>query len=154
MLQTGYQPTMTRQFALPPSLNRRGPCLGNQEPSARMGFGELAGETAAECVAVCCCCPCGLVNLLVLTVYKVPAGLCRKALKKRKHRRKGGSLLPRRLGCPNGCDDNEFEIHLMPVDSELELDVTSKEVVELDKEMWDLFYETGFWRSHSQLGRE
>ncbi|KAL2534515.1 hypothetical protein Adt_07866 [Abeliophyllum distichum] len=110
---------------------------------------EVAGGTAAECAAVCCCCPCGLMNLLVLAVYKLPAGLCRKALRrKRRHRMiKNGLLPPRQCGC----DDKELQI--LPISgpvamvNALELD---KDVAELEKEMWEKFYGAGFWRSSSQ----
>ncbi|KAF2322408.1 hypothetical protein GH714_014752 [Hevea brasiliensis] len=42
-------------------------------------FGEVAGGTAAECTAVCCCCPCTVMNILVLAIYKMPACICRRA---------------------------------------------------------------------------
>ncbi|KAL0370244.1 UNVERIFIED_CONTAM: hypothetical protein Sangu_0342500 [Sesamum angustifolium] len=41
------------------------------------------GETAGECAAVCCCCPCGMVHLLILAVYRLPAGLWRKKKRER-----------------------------------------------------------------------
>ncbi|KAK4371738.1 hypothetical protein RND71_007122 [Anisodus tanguticus] len=104
-----------------------------------------------------CCCPCGLVNLLVLAMYKLPAGLCRKALRRKRRRRlmKKGLLQPKGQ-C--GCDDSELSIHpigggapLAVVDggSSLESDT---DVVALEKEMWSKFYGAGFWRSPSQRG--
>lgn len=45
------------------------------------GFGELAGGTTAAFAAVSCC-PCALVYLAALAFVKLPAGLCKKALKK------------------------------------------------------------------------
>ncbi|KAL3825673.1 hypothetical protein ACJIZ3_021702 [Penstemon smallii] len=157
---------MTRQIVLraPSSMaDRRQPLLENVDSSSRGGvrkvrMAEVAGGTTAECAAVCCCCPCGLINILVLAVYKVPAGLCRKALRKKRRRRltKKGLLPPRKCGC----DDVEFQIHPMggPMGmvNGLEMgpmgpgDVDDKEVIELEKEMWDKFYGTGFWRSSSQ----
>ncbi|KAL7096441.1 hypothetical protein ACP275_10G079300 [Erythranthe tilingii] len=151
---------MTRQMVMrSPAVDRRqSPLLESSDYSSRGGprnkvrLAEVAGGTAAECAAVCCCCPCGLVNLIVLAVYKLPAGLCRKALRRKRHRRllKKG-LLPQRK-C--GCDENEFQIH--PVTSPLAM-VTAlesvsddSEVIELEKEMWDKFYGAGFWRSPSQ----
>ncbi|GMN39612.1 hypothetical protein TIFTF001_008845 [Ficus carica] len=155
-----------------PSSNRRQPLLGAAPPAtlsySRGGssrrLAEVAGGTAAECAAVCCCCPCGLLNLLVLAVYKIPAGLCRRAMRKKRRRRvtkKGGALPPplpppppplcRRRG-----DENEIWQKIHPVTtgngvvlacSENEND---KEVEELEKEMWERFYSTGFWRSPSQ----
>lgn len=55
-----------------PFLTREHPCRG---------FGEVAGGTTAAFAAVCCC-PCALVHLAALAFVKLPAGLCKKALKK------------------------------------------------------------------------
>ncbi|XP_073129394.1 uncharacterized protein [Henckelia pumila] len=151
---------MMRQVVLrqPGSMvDRRQPLLQSSDYSSRGGLrkvrlAEVAGGTAAECAAVCCCCPCGLVNLLVLAVYKVPAGLCRKALRRKRRRRlmKKGLLPPRKCGC----DDKEPQIHPLSspvaIVNALESGLDNKEVLELEKEMWDKFYSTGFWRSSSQ----
>ncbi|XP_052175424.1 uncharacterized protein LOC127790166 [Diospyros lotus] len=138
----------------PSSTNRQQPLLEASKPCS-MRVGEVAGGTAAECAAVCCC-PCALlVNLLVLAVYKLPAGLCRKALQGKRRRRltKQGLLPQRSSRCHCGCDDTEVQIHpisvvdLSPAAESLPPD---KEVLQLEKEMWDRFYSTGFWRSPSQ----
>ncbi|KZV22000.1 hypothetical protein F511_41454 [Dorcoceras hygrometricum] len=148
---------MTRQVVLrqPGSMvDRRQPLLQNSDYSSRgclrkVRLAEVAGGTTAECAAVCCCCPCGLVNLLVLAVYKVPAGLCRKALRRKRLRRlmKKGLMQPRKCGC----DEMEPQIHPLSspvaIVNALESD---KEVLQLEKEMWDKFYSAGFWRSSSQ----
>ncbi|KAL0344866.1 UNVERIFIED_CONTAM: hypothetical protein Sradi_4317900 [Sesamum radiatum] len=146
--------------------DRRQPLLSGVDYSSRGGvrnnarLAEVAGGTAAECAAVCCCCPCGLVDLLVLAVYKVPAGLCRKALRKKRRRKlmKMG-MLPRR-NCH--CDEHELEIHPVTAPlsmvSSLESGVSSlesgldtdKDVIELDKEMLEKFFGGGFWRSSSR----
>lgn len=133
---------------------RRQPLLSDQENSRRGGskrVAEVVGGTTAECAAICCCCPCGLVNLLVLAVYKVPAGLCRKALRRKRRRKlmKKGLLPPRK-----SCNDVEFlQLHHFS-GPQLKEEVNSlerdKDVVELEKEMWDKFYSAGFWRSPSQ----
>ncbi|GFQ07771.1 hypothetical protein PHJA_002921100, partial [Phtheirospermum japonicum] len=70
-------------------------------PLRNSRFAEVAGGTAAECAAVCCCCPCGLVDLLVLAVYKLPAGLCPEGAEKKRPRRlvKMGLLPPAEVGC-------------------------------------------------------
>lgn len=124
-----------------------------------MGFGEVAGGTAAECAAVCCCCPCALVDFLVLTVYKLPAGLCRKALKqKRRSRLMKKGLLPQPSSRHCGCDDMELQIHpvaaisesMMAADKVLESVQLDEDVMQLEKEMWERFYGAGFWRSPSQ----
>ncbi|CDY47923.1 BnaAnng09550D [Brassica napus] len=63
--------------------------LSSPSPNATCGGStpaEFCGGTTASCAAVWCCCPCGIVNLVVLAVYKVPRGICRRAL--RSHRRK------------------------------------------------------------------
>ncbi|KAL2481755.1 hypothetical protein Adt_34721 [Abeliophyllum distichum] len=151
---------MTRQVMLhspASSVGRRRPLLDNHDYSSRGGLrkvklAEVAGGTAAECAAVCCCCPCGLVNLLVLAVYKLPAGLCRKALRHKRRRRliKQGLLPPRQCGC----DDKELQIH--PISGPLTMgnaleSNSNKDAIELEKEMWDKFYgSAGFWRSSSQ----
>ncbi|KAK3204166.1 hypothetical protein Dsin_018212 [Dipteronia sinensis] len=70
-------------------------------------FGKVACGTAMKCSAVCCCCLFTMMNLLVLAVYKVHAGLCKKAWRRqRKQRRLGkwqhvGGLLmgPRNNSC-------------------------------------------------------
>ncbi|CAK7342129.1 unnamed protein product [Dovyalis caffra] len=145
------------------SLIKRRPLLGHSSSSSSSccsgRFGELAGGTTAECAAICCCCPCGLINLLVLTIYKVPAGICRRALRRKRRQKviKKGLLPPRTRSCRCGCDDTELQIHPMScVDDsfrEFDEEVTLKEeeaMVKLEKEMWETFYGTGFWRSPSQ----
>lgn len=113
---------------------------------------EVAGGTTADCAAVCCCGPCAVVNLVVLAVYKVPAGLCRKALRRKRLRRlmKEGGLPPRSCGC----DEEFFELHHISSHVSMVSALNSlpedTEVVELEKEMWDKFYGAGFWRSPSQ----
>lgn len=45
------------------------------------GCGEVAGDTTAAFAAVICC-PCALLHLAALAFVKLPAGLCKKTLKK------------------------------------------------------------------------
>lgn len=140
--------------------SRRQPLLETQDCSSRGGvrFAEVAGGTTAECAAVCCCCPCSVINLLVLAMYKVPAGLCRKALRRKRRRRlmkkglliQGGSSHQR-----SSCDGAEFLIHPAVAAAAAESLMmkpmeTDKDVMELEREMWERFYGTGFWRSPSQ----
>ncbi|KAD7479760.1 hypothetical protein E3N88_02896 [Mikania micrantha] len=47
----------------------------------------MAGGTTAECAAVVCCFPCTVFHVILMAVYKVPAGLYRKAVRKKRHRR-------------------------------------------------------------------
>ncbi|KAK8476060.1 hypothetical protein V6N13_067456 [Hibiscus sabdariffa] len=109
-------------------------------------FGELCGGTTAECAAVCCCFPCGIANLLVLVVYKVPAGLCRRAfrLKRRRKSQKKGLFQPRN-GC--GCEEGEAMACVKDVKVSEEDD---EALFKLEQEMWEKFRGTGFWRSSSQ----
>ncbi|OVA07206.1 hypothetical protein BVC80_1289g134 [Macleaya cordata] len=160
---------MTRQIFLRPTNRRQQPLLSNQSPAGSMRFAnqsprgsrrfaEVAGGTTAECAAICCCCPCGIMNFLVLAVYKLPAGLCRKALKnKRIKRLKKKGMLSQRRKCSCGCDETEIQIHPVAVDEwsgggadNKSETLSAKEVQDLENEMWDRFYSTGFWRSPSQ----
>ncbi|GAB4834123.1 hypothetical protein Ancab_032386 [Ancistrocladus abbreviatus] len=170
---------MTRNQIIirPTTVYRRQPLLDTHKSSSTGSarLAEVAGGTLAECTAICCCCPCGLVTLLVLAVYKVPAGLCRKILRTRRRRRliKKG-LMPlesnpvssrlQRCGGLCGCDETELHIHpvaaaAMALEAFPDMDevfvvgrevAMEKELVELEKQMWDRFYGTGFWRSLSQ----
>ncbi|KAG2305841.1 hypothetical protein Bca52824_025589 [Brassica carinata] len=156
--------------------------LSSPSPTATCGGStpaEFCGGTTASCAAVCCCCPCGLVNLLVLAIYKVPRGICRRALRIRRRRQ----LVKNRIFPPLPADgrvfqNSEFAVH--PVDSnegsdeeeddddfldlkyfgksaaggvttvEVESDEDDEAVLALEKEMWNRFYGAGFWRSPSQ----
>ncbi|KAJ4840083.1 hypothetical protein Tsubulata_009895 [Turnera subulata] len=157
------------------SHNKRQPLLRHNHSDASSysysssctSFGEVAGGATAECAAICCCCPCGLANFLFLTIYKVPAGLCRRALrrKRRKQLIKKGLLQPTPR-CRCGCDDTGIQIHPIghfdrsdgeeeDTDEEEEEDHPDKvkareEMLRLEQEMWETFYGTGFWRSPSQ----
>jgi hypothetical protein len=122
-------------------------------------FGEVAGGTAAGCAAVCCCCPCTVINLLVLAVYKVPVSLCRKAKKRQRLRRKQKerSLLSRAssgLSRDEGWEKEAREIMEKGkcCDQHNHDPNGETDAVDLEKEMWDQFYNTGFWRSPSQRG--
>ncbi|KAK4725224.1 hypothetical protein R3W88_028003 [Solanum pinnatisectum] len=167
---------MTRPIIIPSppllSLDKRQPLLSSQDSSPsssggvrgsssggtvvrRARLAEVAGGTTAECAAVACCCPCGIANLLVLAVYKVPAGLCRKALRKnRRNRLMKKGLLP--ASGSGHCSCDEMELHAYQISSPIAVVggagnlATDKDALELEKEMWEKFYGTGFWRSPSQ----
>ncbi|KAL4353881.1 hypothetical protein GQ457_06G011120 [Hibiscus cannabinus] len=116
-------------------------------------FGEVCGGTTADVAAVCCCCPCGLANLVVLAIYKVPAGLYRKALRQKRLRKlqKKGMLQSKNQGAHIRVNDQEshcMDDYFQDVESSEE---TEKAAVELENEMWQKFYGTGFWRSPSQM---
>ncbi|XP_051131182.1 uncharacterized protein LOC127251504 [Andrographis paniculata] len=141
-LKKGYPRIVEKSNSYPPQGSNR-----------RARLAEVAGGTTAECAAVACCCPCGLVHLFVLAAFKLPAGLCRKALRRRRRRRQiqnAGLLAPPRK-C--SCDDSVM-MHIHPVSNPAAMvnaiDSDNSEVIELEKEMWDRFYGAGFWRSPSQ----
>ncbi|XP_076881055.1 uncharacterized protein LOC143529065 [Bidens hawaiensis] len=137
---------MTKQqivFYRSPTERRRQYLLDSEQRlNGGRRFAEVAGGTTAECAAVICCFPCTVVNIIVLAVYKVPAGLCRKALRKRRRRR----ML---IGGDVSVDGTEFAIHPAELLAVKALTV-DEEFVELENEMWETFYGTGFWRSLSQ----
>ncbi|XP_054817277.1 uncharacterized protein LOC129316901 [Prosopis cineraria] len=139
-----------------PPEKTRGQVLNNAPRGAREA-GEVAGGTAAECTAIFCCLPCTVMNVVVLVVYKVPVGLCRKAIHTCKGRpqprplkKKDGVLLNERSGpkCrPIYYVETTLEEHLA---SEAEKEKLNAEFREMDAQMWAPFHGTGFWRSHSQ----
>ncbi|KAK4757400.1 hypothetical protein SAY87_018701 [Trapa incisa] len=125
----------------------------NSSVSSTASLGELTGGTTAECAAIWCC-PCGIVNLLVLMTYKLPAGLCRRALKRKRRQRliKQGLLNPK--GCRPLSRVDEMDVPPITLSDLLELkkpaQEVQKEVAQLEKEMWERFYGAGFWRSPSR----
>ncbi|XP_038901895.1 uncharacterized protein LOC120088573 [Benincasa hispida] len=118
---------------------------GNRVKEKRR-FAEVAGGTAAGCAAICCCFPCSMMNLLILTVYKVPVGLCKKVWNKRGKRRQIAKKNAA-AGKEWRNDDREKEDR---GESSLPSSYFSSEDMELEKEMWERFYGTGFWRTPSQ----
>lgn len=119
-------------------------------------FSEVAGGATAGIAAVACCAPFGIADLLVLAVYRVPTGLCRKALRHKRRRRlmKKGSLYLRPAGhehmCDCGCCDG-MELEFQTGDPVIMAEAMEKDddIMQLEKEMWDKFYGAGFWRSPS-----
>jgi len=143
--------------------NRRQPLLQRQPSKLATSVGEVVGGTAAECVAVCCCVPCGVANFLVLAIYKLPAALCRRMLRQRRHRKiaKEGLLRPTRRHCSCGCCE-DVTGRIFPMCANDAFDVerlhspepdSDDDTLALEKEMWDRFYNTGFWRSSSNRER-
>ncbi|KAL0017490.1 hypothetical protein SO802_004559 [Lithocarpus litseifolius] len=66
-----------------PGFNR-GQLLLLEKGKERQRIAEEVGGTAVECATICCCCPCSLVNLVILALYRFPAGLCKKTWKRRR----------------------------------------------------------------------
>ncbi|OWM79018.1 uncharacterized protein LOC116195406 [Punica granatum] len=153
---------MTRQIVLrgASSVSRRQPLLKAKSTSSSCSsvrFAEVAGGTTAECAAIWCCCPCGIMNLIVLAVYKVPAGLCRRALRRKRRQRliKQGLLSPKGSRLSSRFEEREDAlVHPITLSDLLEANKSAREVemevAQLEKEMWERFYGTGFWRSPSQ----
>ncbi|XP_044508930.1 uncharacterized protein LOC123227872 [Mangifera indica] len=148
---------MSRQIVIrSPSVNRIQSLLrpSRAAPTRSSRFAEMTGGTTAECVAVCCCCPCGIVNLLVLALYKVPARLFKKAIKEKRKKRliKKGLLPPRKKSkCKCGPEDMELQVYpVQNVSEAINSEDTELELMKLEKEMWERFYSTGFWGSPSQ----
>ncbi|KAL8509892.1 hypothetical protein ACS0TY_016929 [Phlomoides rotata] len=113
----------------------------------RVSMAEVAGGTSADCMAV------GQplrASGVQGSGRAVPEGAEEEAPPPTDEER---GAPPRRCGC----DEEFFELH--PVASHvsmvsaLESLLEDREVIELEKEMWDKFYGTGFWRSPSQRRR-
>jgi len=154
------------------SNHRRQPLLQQSKNSLRAGTSTRLGEAVGGTAAVCCCAPCAVANIVYLAIYKVPATLCLRALKKRRqrHRRRiqasGEGMFPAKRRCTCGCCDDVVGARVHPTCSDddetyrgvksesLGVQEEDKDVVELEKEMWDTFYETGFWRSSSQRNKD
>nr|DAD29025.1 TPA_asm: hypothetical protein HUJ06_030493 [Nelumbo nucifera] len=103
---------------------------------------EAIGTATADCAVLCCCCPCGFVNLILMALYKIPAGLCRKAFRKRRKK------LPYWRGYTRSPDIDE-----MPIRSEtdnLHRSEDEKWDAQLDKEIETIFGNSGFWRRESR----
>ncbi|XP_049409738.1 uncharacterized protein LOC125872960 [Solanum stenotomum] len=124
--------------------------------STHKRIGEVAGGTAAECAMVCCCCPCTVMHLLVLAVYKVPTGLCRNIWRKKKQER----LLRKKKKEEDSWKSmkNNKNVYLGAYDEDDgdrekfdgEDDDGVREAADFETEMWDRFYGAGFWRTLSQ----
>ena len=123
----------------------------------RRKVGEVAGGAAAECAAVWCCCPCAVVNLVVLAVYRVPAAVCKKAWRRSKRRR---FMTTKRHGLLAEGSQSTVHARLKEEDPTAEIIVFEEsavnvngelnDVMVLEGEMLERFYGTGFWRSLSK----
>lgn len=126
--------------------------------------GEILGGKTAECTAICCCCPCVVLDLVILAVVKLPTGLCKKAIKKRKKRKvrcrmsKIEGVGDMNTGSENNKEVGDGGVECGNIDdggAHKELDgggaMRVKEK-EKEAEMWARFLGGGFWRNPS--GRE
>ncbi|XP_068646330.1 uncharacterized protein [Aristolochia californica] len=143
---------MTKQIVIreAPMVIRRQSLLPRRSQSTCSKIAETAGVTAAECAAVCCCCPCGLLDLVVTTFVKLPGGLCYRAIRnsrRKKRAKKLGHLSLKQLEV----EDPIYPINdIIPWSPERSPSVI---VFEVEKEMWSKFYNNGFWRSISERER-
>ncbi|KAJ6743143.1 hypothetical protein OIU85_017147 [Salix viminalis] len=98
--------------------------------------------------------------LLQRGFWRVPAGIIRRALRRKRRKKlvKKGLLPPQTKSCGCVYDDTELKIHPMAsvedssteFDEEAGLKEEEEAMVKLEKEMWETFHGTGFWRSPSQ----
>ncbi|XP_074267049.1 uncharacterized protein LOC141590349 [Silene latifolia] len=130
----------------------------SKKPSPNVG--EVAGGTAANIFVVCCCCPCGLAECLILSVYKLPVNFVRRMWRNHRHRRRKLNSKKKLLDHGNG-DSREKMVEgggahgLLGFNDEDEMKkkVSNDGAMlaeEFDRRMWDQFCDTGFWRTCSQ----
>ncbi|GKE66357.1 hypothetical protein Tco_1520518 [Tanacetum coccineum] len=133
------------QIVLRRSLEERRQLLQNHPSCRGNRMAEVVGGTTAEMAAVCCCFPCAVVDFMVLTMYKVPAGLCRNAMSRRRRRRLA-------VHKNNGGFEDELSMNpaVLAAAERFMSPEVDKDVVALENEMWEKFAETGFWRSPSR----
>ncbi|CAA7388110.1 unnamed protein product [Spirodela intermedia] len=138
--------------------------LGQPGRSRMKDPAKAAAGAAVDCAVICCCCPWGLANLLVLAVVKVPAHLCRRAFRNgrtkiNKYRTAASGRGNNRDG--DGDDDDDDLTAAAPDAKGLLLarerswgTPRSEASLEREEEIWKPFYATGFWRTLSQQGSE
>lgn len=137
------------------------------KPNLGARIAESTGQTAADCTAVLCCCPCGLANLVYLAAVKLPAGLVRRALcGAGGMTRRGDGFVRKRPGLlrdnivrpvdGDDEDDDGISFHTtrslvrLRADAACPTKMVLPELVALEKEMSARFYGAGFWRSPSR----
>ncbi|RWR85444.1 pollen preferential protein [Cinnamomum micranthum f. kanehirae] len=120
-----------------------------RRPPMRKRCAEMAGGTTAECAAVCCCCPFGLLNLAVLAFVRLPAALCRKAIKKQGRKRKVSILQHQTKGSEEDAEREDC-IGSAEISPGKWPDIPPSEAVSEMEVMWTKLNGTGFWRSPSE----
>ncbi|KAI3716626.1 hypothetical protein L1987_67628 [Smallanthus sonchifolius] len=122
--------------------------LQQHSPRRTSRIAEVVGGTTAEVAAVCCCVPCAVVDFVVLTMYKVPAGLCRNAMRRRRRRR---SMMHYNGGGGRECSvDEEQMVNPAAAVERFMTAEADEDVLAFEDEMWERFSESGFWRSPEQ----
>ncbi|KAG8371098.1 hypothetical protein BUALT_Bualt13G0051500 [Buddleja alternifolia] len=124
--------TRSRQL-LTTSSNRR----FDTKSDGTSGGSSRVGETAGECAAVWCCCPCAMVDLVILAVYRLPIGIWRK--KKRKN-----VLRDKRKMISSMENEDRRKMNSLTEEEEYR---SRNEPVEWNSEILVGFNGAGFWRS-------
>lgn len=91
---------------------------------------------------------------MFLTMYKVPAGLCKNAMRKRRRRR---SKIQYNLDGGDGgkdCSVDKDPAVAMAVVEKFVTPEVDKELLEFENEMWEKFTESGFWRNPSEDAKD
>ncbi|KAJ0266269.1 hypothetical protein HA466_0003020 [Hirschfeldia incana] len=149
---SGKQPSLRRSLSTPLL------CCGGSTAA------EFCGGTTAGLAALCCCAPCSVVSLVVFAVYKAPRGICRRAIRRMRRRRRRGIArndVSDNGDCEKKLGSSQFAVHPLESKDDGEFDKLAlylseeeeeedDEVVALEKEMWNRFNSGGFWRSVSQ----
>ncbi|KAL8217058.1 hypothetical protein R6Q57_023895 [Mikania cordata] len=138
------------QLALRRSLEERRRLLQKHNSRRTNSMGAIVGGTTAEVAAVGCCFPFAVVDFTVLTMYKVPAGLFRNAMRRKRQRslmmdRNGGGKRERSIG-------DELSMHpaVVAAAERFMMPEVDKDVLKLEDEMWEMFSESGFLRGPSE----
>ncbi|MBA0856990.1 hypothetical protein Goshw_005912 [Gossypium schwendimanii] len=126
-----------------PPVRHKRQCSPDDLKTERKGrnYGGMVGGSAAECTAVCCCFPLTIMELLVLGLYKVPTGLCKKACRRKKGKHKSHGFHP-----TSSSEDQDTELHQMVGNA----DDGSRVTVDSEDKKSDRFFGTGFWRDPSE----
>ncbi|KAK8968580.1 hypothetical protein KSP40_PGU022231 [Platanthera guangdongensis] len=167
-METKQSETAVASFSAPANNSGRKPAVLKKKSKGVVRFAEIVGTTTAECAAICCCIPCGILNLVILATVKLPAFLCcrvgRKRAALRPSKKKpaiGGSESisvsfsdgSSKAGLSAGVDDGaEFSRPRQRIVSGGSWPVRSPsvEVVEQEEKVWSKFSGSGFWRTPSQ----
>ncbi|KAG6530881.1 uncharacterized protein LOC121992861 [Zingiber officinale] len=112
---------------------------------------EVAGGAAANCAALCCCCPAVLFDVLLAATVRVPAALCRQALKARAKRKEQAKRRKETSTDGGGPENAEVDAEVpLAATEEMAESIPSEKITEVEKDMLALFCNAGFWRSSSQ----
>ncbi|GMI97316.1 hypothetical protein like AT2G27180 [Hibiscus trionum] len=116
--------------------------------TARKGrnYGGMVGGSAAECTAVACCVPLTVMDMLFLGLYKVPAGLCKKACTRKKRHHDNHGFHP----TPPPMEDLHIELDRMMKGNQSG-DTDNEDDGFREERLLSRFPGTGFWREPSEI---